>query len=238
MSYKRSHSIVTNKHLEYCTYVVREEEEALYRNAGIEELLVIPSSAKLKCGAGITSFSSTFRWIIENTPEDCIAILDDDIVRFAYRLDVYTAITKDNYKNHKEIVTSEIERLAQLIVDLDLGLLCDNPQYSPYGYLQEFTFKGMPGALRIVNKPCLKATFDPNDEATSDIDFVMQELFFNRIILQPRYFMAVAMKDTNDGGGYSDSNTKTRYRIAMKNKWKKYYDYDPRKNIAKINLKR
>ena len=238
MSYKRSDCIETNNHLEYCTYVVREEEKSLYISAGIENLLVIPNKATLRCGAPITSFSSTFRWIIENSPEECIAILDDDIIRFAYRLDDYKEINDKNYKNPSEIITSEIERLAQLTVDLELGLLTDNPHYALYGYTQEFTFKGTPGALRIVNKLCFKACFDPDDAASSDVDLVMQELFFNRIILQPRYFMAVAKKDTNEGGGYTDTNVKNNYRIAMKNKWKKYFGYDTKKNIIKINLKR
>ena len=84
---------MTKNCLEYCTYVVREEEADAYRNAGIDDMLVIPKDATLECGGKVHSFMSTLYWIIENTPEDVIFVADDDIKRFCYRLDNYTAIT-------------------------------------------------------------------------------------------------------------------------------------------------
>lgn len=239
MSFRRPDTIETKKHLAYCTYVVREEEAEAYRKAGIEKMLVIPKDARLKDGISyICSFMTTFWWIIENTPESCIAILDDDIFRFAYRLDEYVPIDERHYPNPQEVVSEEIERLAQLLVDLNLGMLTDNPQYAMYSYTSEFTFKGMCGALRIINKPCFKCKYDWYDPAWSDIDMIYQELLRNRIILQPRYFMAMAHKDTNVGGQYSDSEIKHNFHIAMKNKWMKYYSYDEKKNITKIKVQR
>ena len=38
MSYQRPHKIMTKNCLEYCTYVVREEEADAYRNAGIDDM--------------------------------------------------------------------------------------------------------------------------------------------------------------------------------------------------------
>mgnify|MGYP000092681344 len=82
MSYQRPHKIMTKNCLEYCTYVVREEEADAYRNAGIDDMLVIPKDATLECGGKVHSFMSTLYWIIENTPEDVIFVADDDIKRF------------------------------------------------------------------------------------------------------------------------------------------------------------
>lgn len=79
MSYQRPHKIMTKNCLEYCTYVVREEEADAYRNAGIDDMLVIPKDATLECGGKVHSFMSTLYWIIENTPEDVIFVADDDI---------------------------------------------------------------------------------------------------------------------------------------------------------------
>lgn len=237
MSYRRSDKILTKHLLEHCVYVVREEEAEAYRNAGITEMLVIPRDATLRCGTPISTFTTTFYWIIENTPEDVICIIDDDIQQFCYRLDTYTNI-KTEFDNYCEIATSEIERIAQLLCDLNLGLACDNPQYALYNYTQEFTFKGMPGGIRWINKCALKARYIPDDYAMSDIDTVMQELLYNRIILQPRYFHSFAKKDVNEGGQSRSSLSRRKFLNAMKNKWMKYFDFDFKKNQAKINVKR
>lgn len=152
MSYQRPHKIMTKNCLEYCTYVVREEEADAYRNAGIDDMLVIPKDATLECGGKVHSFMSTLYWIIENTPEDVIFVADDDIKRFCYRLDNYTAITAENYPDWKERTCDEILRIGQLLYDLNLGLAFDNPQMALYVYDKEFCFKGMPGHVRWINK--------------------------------------------------------------------------------------
>lgn len=229
---------MTKDCFEYCTYVVRESEADLYREAGITDMLVIPNDAKLSCGTRIWSFMTTLWWVIENTPEDVLFIADDDIPKFCYRLNDNTNIDSENFKNPKEVTTAEVERIAQLLVDLNLGFACDNPQPALYVYDKEFSFKGMPGGVRWINKRALKATFNPNDFATSDVDMMMQELLQNRIILLPKYFHSQSTKDKNSGGTTVSSDVNYRFRVAMKNKWGKYYDFDFRKNTAHINVKR
>lgn len=223
---------------EYCTYVVRESEAEAYREAGVDDMLVIPQDAKLHCGTKIWNFMTTLWWIIENTPEDVIFIADDDIDHFVYRLDDNTNITVDNFDNPKRVTTEEIERIAQLLVDLNLGFACDNPQPALYVYDREISFKGMPGGIRWINKRALKAKFDPKDWATSDVDMMLQELMMNRIILLPKYFHSASIKDKNKGGTTVDSLLNLKFRLAMKNKWGKYYDFDYKRNIARINVKR
>lgn len=238
MSYKRSNKILTKDLLEYCTYVVREEEEQLYRNAGVEDLLVIPADATTSTGCRIFNWVTTFFWIIENSPEDVICILDDDIKNFLYRTKDSINI-KSEFDRHKEISTTELERIAQTIVDLNLGFACDNPQKALYVYLQEFMFKGTPGGIRWVNKRKFKAVCKPEDDAASDIDIVMQELLHNRIILQPRYFLANNIMYVNEGGSdqFSMDDNKI-FHLAMKNKWGRYFGFDYKKNIVKINVQR
>lgn len=238
MSYQRADRIMSKHCFDYCTYVVRENEADAYRNAGIDDVLVIPSDAKLHCGTRIWNFMTTLWWIIENTPEDVIFIADDDIDHFVYRLNDSTKITIDNFDNPKRVTTEEIERIAQLLVDLDLGFACDNPQPALYVYDKEISFKGMPGGIRWINKKALKAKFDPNDWATSDVDMMLQELMLNRIILLPKYFHSASISAVNSGGTTVDSSLNRKFRLAMKNKWGKYYDFDYKRNIARINVKR
>ena len=224
MSYKRSDAILSKECFEYCTYCVRKSEEKLYRDAGITDLLTIPDEE-------VHDFMSTFYWILNNTPEEVVFIADDDIKNFLYRTDDCVSLTD------KETITSEIERIAQVLCDLNLGLAYDNPQKAPYVYDKEYAFKGMPGHIRWVNKNAFKARYNVEDPASSDIDMAMQEMLMNRIILLTKYFLSSAMMDTNKGI-VEDRSEHIAMTAAMKCKWAKYYNYDYRKNTASINVSR
>lgn len=233
MSYQRYNKIVTKNILEYCTYVVREKEAELYRKAGVNNLLVIPADCPCY------NFMDTLWWIIWNTPEDVIFIADDDIKRFGYRMNDWLAIDSNNFVDPVATATAEIERIAQILADLDLGLAYDGPQKSLFVYDKEWNFKGMPGHCRWINKKALKAKYNYKDAASSDIDMAMQEMLYNRITLQPKYFLSDAgSMETNEGGVTQSRQATINYRLAMENKWGKYYQYDIRKNQAKINIKR
>ena len=237
MSYKRADKIMTKNCLEFCTYVVREEEEQAYRDAGVEDLLIIPKGATIY-GWPVCTFMTTLYWIIENTPDDVIFVADDDIDRFCYRLNDTTPITADHFKDWKERTTDEIMRIGQELVDLNLGLAFDNPQPALYVYDQEFSFKGMPGHVRWINKKCLKAKLDFDDLATSDVDMCLQELLGNRIILLPKYFHSLGKISENKGGTTIDSEFYYKIRLALRNKWGRYFNFNFKKNTARINVKR
>jgi len=230
MSYKRYSTILSQDLFEYCTYVVREEEAELYRKNGVKNILAIPKEAE------VFDFMSTLYWIIENTPEDVIFVADDDIHKFVYRTKDTMDLILDDGTPDKETITSEIERTAQLLVDLNLGFAFDQPNLALYSYNGAFHFKGMPGHIRWINKECLKAKYT-NDDASSDIDMMMQELLHNRIVLQTRYLCVLADMDTNEGAVDSRKEHKI-FVEAMRNKWGKYYDYNFRKNTARINVAR
>ena len=230
MSYKRPYKILTKHLFEYCTYVVREKEADAYRRAGIDDMLVIPEGE-------VWSFMSTLYWLIQQAPEDVIFIADDDIEKFVYRLDTTTYLETKDGSPDKEKITSEVERIAQLIYDLNIGLAFDQATIAPYAYTSEFSFVGMPGHIRWINRKALKAVYDRKDLAVSDVDMMMQELLKNRIILQPKYLCVKAGMDLNAG----DVRTRKKHLLtvdAMKNKWGKYYDYNYKRNIAIIRVKR
>lgn len=230
MSYKRSSQIKTLHLLEYCTYVVRQEEEELYRAAGVTDLLVIPEGEAW-------SFMSTLYWIIAHTPEDVIYVVDDDLENYCYRIiDRDNIVLKDGTPD-KETITAEIERIAQLIADLDIGLAFDQNNVAQYVYHEEFKFMGIPAHMRWINKKALKAKYDKDDPAASDVDMMMQELLYNRVVLQPRYFVCLAHMDTNEGA-YRTRHGHLVLIDALRNKWGKYYDYNHKRNIPIINVKR
>ena len=161
MSYKRADKILTKNSVDYCTYVVREAEEHEYRKK-VDSLLVIPENAKLKNGDEVNDFMSTFYWIIENTPEDVICIIDDDVTHYEYLLNDATRIDSPT------TATEEIERIAQLLVDLGKGFACDYPIAPLYFYDREIAFKGMTGATRWINKSEFKAKYSQKDPASGN----------------------------------------------------------------------
>jgi hypothetical protein len=137
MSYRRPNKILTKHQFEYCTYVVRQEEEAAYRAAGVDDLLVIPDGA-------VRSFMSTLYWIIHNTPEDVIFIADDDIEKFVYRMSDTTYLELPDKRPDTERVTAEIERIAQLIYDLGIGYAFDQPRWLPMRMTASLSSSGCP----------------------------------------------------------------------------------------------
>lgn len=233
MSYQRYNHVVTQDIFEYCTYVVREKEAELYKQNGVRNLLIIPDDCPC------WNFMDTLWWIIWNTPEDVIFISDDDITRFVYRMNDWLPINAENFADPVATTTAEIERIAQILVDLDLGMAYDGPQKTLFAYDREWNFKGMPGHCRWINKKALKATYDYKDDAACDIDMAMQEMLYNRITLQPKYFLSDAgQMEVNEGGVTMTRQETLNIRLAMENKWGKYYQFDVRKNQAKINIKR
>ncbi len=229
MSFRRAKCITSHKLFDYCTVVVREEEAEEYRANGINNLLVIPKGA-------VRNFMTTLYWIIENTPEDVIYVCDDDCNDFVYRQrDTIPITSTETGEADTNVITQEIERVAQMLVDLNLGIASDNASMSIYAYCSEFAFVGMPGHMRWINKACLKAKYDDKDPCASDIDMVMQELCMNRIILQPRYLSVNSVVGTNTT---EDRVTQKVFIENMKNKWGKYYGFNYKRNIASIKVQR
>lgn len=212
-------------HLEYCTYVVRESEAPMYRAAGIEHLWVIEDSL-------IDNMHKVFQYIIDHSPEDVICIVDDD-GKFMYR-------NIDSYDMPPEQASMELERVAQMMVDLRIGYGCTDANPAPYYYDQEFKFKGMSGGCKWFNKAVFKARIDPNTNYNFDLDLELQELITNRVIFKPVYFIDVGGMDTNAGGSNTDKNQAKRVAGIMytKGKWGKHFDYNFENNKAYINVNR
>lgn len=212
-------------HLEYCTYVVRKSEADHYRAAGIYKLWIIDDEL-------IDNIHKVHQYIIENSPEDIICIIDDD-GKMIYR-------NVDTYDMTREEASMELERTAQLIADLGIGFGCTDSNPRPFYYDAEFKFKGMCGGCKWFNKSHFKARVDPLCEYNFDLDLELQELLKNRVILKPVYFIDVGGQDTNSGGSNTDKNHAKRMAGIQytKNKWGMYFGYDLKSNKARINVKR
>lgn len=195
-SYKRSDRIMTWNVLNDCTYVVRESEEAAYREAGITKILTAPDEE-------INSLAKVRQWIIDNTPEDIVIQCDDDISRMIYK-------GKNNKVEiaDKDVIDMEFERVAQILSDLRLGFASCTMTGDVRKFNAEFLFKGITGGICWFNKECLKSRFDNMTYIKEDTDFVLQELLQNRIIIIPDYFGMQNEYDKNAGGNNENKNSR------------------------------
>lgn len=226
-SYKRADTIMTHTILEYYKVVVRKSEENEYLKKIPKENIIAVNDEE------IDSLIKVMNWITENSEEDIIAVLGDDMKDCIYRLD------KNVKVNDKEIITSELERIAQLMCDLDIGYGCVDATCAPWNYCSEFAFTGTSGGIFWINKRKFKSRNREEIGYCCDTDIVMQELLQNRIVLKPKYFCSHGGTDTNKGG----NSGKTRESMirsfeTMKNVWGKYFDYDLKSNKIYIRVKR
>lgn len=218
-SYARADTISTPKLLEYYKVVVRKSQEEDYRKAvPAENIIAVEDDL-------ICSVSKVWNWVIDNAEEDVIAILGDDMDDWLYRLDFNVRISDP------EIITAEIERIGQLLYDLDIGYGCDDATNAPWNYNAEFTFTGTTGGIVWVNRNVYKSRYKDEIGYCCDFDVIFQELLVNRIVLKPKYLCPLAGTDTNKGG----NSSKTRQSMIdsfklMKQKWGKYFDYDLKTN--------
>jgi hypothetical protein len=227
-SYKRAKTCTTHKFLNYYTYVVRESEKQNYIDAGISE-----DNIWAVKDADIAGMVLVNDYIIKHAKEDIICIVDDDLHHFYYRLDTMLEI------EDPDVVTAELERLAQIMVDLSIGFGSVDATTRPWNYTQEFDFKGSSGGMRWVNRKVFKAKLNVDYEHGYDLDVVLQELLLNRIILKTKYFCSKGLADTNEGGA---SDKKRSEQIAgiqnLRTKWGRYFDYNFKSNTPYIRVKR
>lgn len=230
-SYKRAKTCNAHKFLEYGTYIVRESEYEEY----VEALKEYADHIRVQAveDSQICGLTEVNQWLADNAPEDVIAILDDDIHHFYYRMFDTSSI------DDPEIVTSELERVGQLMSDLGIGFGATDATIRPWNYDCEFSFKGCAGAVRWINRKTFKAKCNKELEYNYDLDVVLQELLVNRVILKPKYFCSKGLTDTNEGGA---SGKKRGDQIAsiklMEAKWGRYFSYNMKMNVPHINVKR
>lgn len=219
--------VITGKNLMEYRYVVRKSQEQMYRNNGFGDVLAVEDDK-------INSYGKVFNYLVENAEEDVIAIIDDDIDHFVYRKEKLEDITDP------EIVQSEFVRLAQIIYDLDIGLCAGTPNSNIYSFNGEFAWTGIPGAWKIVNRKKIKAKIDPTIGRNMDIDYLMQENLYNRIVLHERYFTSKEYRDeiTNTTGTVVSKTDIDVGLEKMELKWGKYFKYVKKRNLPVVRIKR
>jgi len=219
--------VITGKWFENPKHIVRKSQEQLYINAGFPNVIGVEDEE-------INQYSKVYNWIVDNAEEDVVAIVDDDVKNFIYRLERNYSI------DDVETCQAEFERLAQLIYDLDIGVAFGSATPTPYVYTSEFGWYGIPGAFKVVNRKCIKARMDTELPRNTDIDYVLTELLLNRVCLNAKYLVDNPQEDdiTNTTGSSYNREDIAASVEMMKAKWGKYFDYNANKNVPKILVNR
>ena len=225
-SYNRAATTNTFKLLEYCTYVVRKSQEAEYRARGIESIWAVDDYL-------IDNLCKVSNYITDNAPEQMIFTIDDDVDYFVYRMETNEKVTD------VDTIMGEIERIAQIMLDLEIGFGAEDAAMTPWNYTSEFRFTGTTGAMRWYNKAVYKSRFREEVYHNCDLDVMLHELLVNRITLKPMYWCVKAGTDTNTGGNSSKTRAEQRDCVyEMKRRWGKYFNYNFDNNKPAIRVPR
>ena len=225
-SYNRASTTTTFQLLDYCTYVVRKSQEEEYRSRGIKNIWAVDDCE-------IDNLCKVSNYIVDHAPEKIIFTIDDDVDYFIYRME------KNEKIKDMDIVMGEIERIAQIMLDLEIGFGAEDAAITPWNYCSEFTFKGTTGAMRWYHKDVYKSKFREEVYHNCDLDVMLHELLVNRITLKPMYLCVKAGTDTNAGGNSSKTRQEQRDCVTeMKRRWGKYFSYNFKTNKPTINVSR
>lgn len=224
-SYNRSKTIITHLLVPSACFVVRKSQERDYREAGVTKIMSVEDDQ-------INSWVNVMNYIVKNAPEKMIVTLDDDIEKFYYISDDAIEISDT------ETIEMELHRILQIMKDLEIGFGAMMFDYDPKKYDKEFAFAGTLGAVYFFNRDKVIGQFNNEASAVADAEFELQELLVNRIALLPKY---IAVRARFNKGIATQNRTSSSVRDASiwtKQKWGKYFYYDPIKNKTQLRITR
>lgn len=224
-SYNRWDAIKTGNIIPEITYVVRKSQEKKYKEAGIENIWAVEDKK-------INSWVKVMNYIIENSKQDHMIVMDDDI-------ETFHIVTDEDYEIYdKEEILSQLERMSNVMSDLKIGFGALYFVPDPKQYKQEIVFAGTLGSVYFFNRKELKSKFIDEAYAVADAEFELQELLKNRIVYLPRWFKTRSFYNQGRDTQKRTASKVTQSMIWTKLKWGKYFQYNEDKNSTKIKIDR
>lgn len=227
-SYKRAH-IAQSQHLfdadRFC-FVVREEEEHLYRKLGYR-LLTIPKGT-------VKDISTTRNWILDNAECKHIVMVDDDIssMLFLYK------------RNREKLDAIQIDRfivnMFNVSISMQIGIWGVNLIPDPIGYSinKPFSFHTPilgPFCGHIIDD----IRYDPELSLKEDYDFYLQKINKYGIAIRANYISYQCDHLQKEGGcqTYRSIEEERRQQELLRKKWgSKIVRYNER-NPDSVNMR-
>lgn len=209
LSRGRYNKITTTKLLpNYIEVLVPDDEVDLYKKSIDNPILTIPSDVK---GLG-----QVRNWVLNNFKEETIIMVDDDIINFYCITGLHAQQTTQ-------------EEFVQVLINTavmakDMGVHCfgfTQTDIRKYRGTDPFTLCTWVGCIIGVIGRGYQFR---NDKYKVDIDFCLQNILKDRIILCNNMYYAIQKRDNNVGGN-SLFRTEDEYNKSLDsllNKWGKY----------------
>jgi len=208
-SYKRAKGCFTQKYLSQCTYVVAESEAEEYLAEG-HKIMVAPDSAQ-------GNLCRIRNWIIDNSPNKNLLLLDDDISCFArYERNISRDMTEAEFYQFVENAFIMAKESGARF----WGVNCVDDKGS-YREATPFSFNayiGGPFQAHILEHGI---RYDENLPLKEDFDMTLQQLNKYRKVLRFNFIHYFAKMHKNTGGcaTYRTLEREKKNLEALRKKW-------------------
>ncbi len=209
-SYRRAKVATTHKLFEpknFC-YVIRAEEEPLYKNLGVE-LILIPKGK-------VSNISETRNWILDNRKSEQVVMIDDDMQSINWM------IGRQLKKLSAPELTHVIANGFQMAIDSNCGMWGMNCVHDPKAYR---VFSPLSFGLIILGPFSAfvdtSLRYDPRLTLKEDYDMFLQQIHKHRRVLRFNYLNYICDHFTLEGGcqTYRDPEKERLQNGLLKQKW-------------------
>lgn len=228
-SYKRA-KVATSHNVfppELFTYVVRQEEYAEYKRRFPHiEFLKIPTGS-------VRDISTTRNWILENTPEEHILMVDDDYQYFGMFRD------KDRIRLSVDEVRKHLRFGFELAKMTNCGLWGVNLLADPMAYRETHPYNfNMPVLGPFVGVLDKSLRYDESLPLKEDYDFFIQQMRKNRRSLRINYLHYKVDHQKLEGGcqTYRTPEFERSQNIELSKKWGSKIIRNNSRNKDSINM--
>lgn len=205
------------------TLCVHESEAEHYLNLSQAPMLVHPDD--------VTGIAPVFQWILDHVDEDCVVIVSDDVTHAYDQTGVHKRRIED-----AATCQAIVERLAILARDAGVRVFGFQQAARPLTYknfkpFQLSSWTG--GVIGIIGR---ELRYDPRLLLRADIDFCLQSLRRDRIVLiDGRYSFIHRRFEGRGGNAANRSAERHAAEISyLRTKWGPYLQAQPSKTTMRL----
>jgi len=225
LSRGRVNSITSHKLFPSAKLVCIEEEERLYRNHGLETV-IIPKS--------VIGLGAIRNWCLDNFKDKTVVMVDDDIKHLA-------CIARENSFRitDPDAILQIVENTALCAEEAGTVFFGFNQAWDVRKYQGNRPFAlvcWIGGVVGIIGRDF---RFDENNKLKVDIDYSLQTLLKKRIIWTDNRFSFVQIRNNNTGGNVHLRSLDLYEKEIkyLKEKWGTYYSVKRTRTGEKIGIR-
>lgn len=207
------------------TLCVGEDEVDAYARLS-DRLLVHP--------AGVVGIGPLRQWVLDHVDDPCVVMVDDDVTHVYSQVGFHKLRIED-----ADTARAMVERLAILAQDAGVRVFGFNQAARPLTYANFRPFSldtWVGGLIGIIGR---ELRFDTSLLLRADIDFCLQSLLHDRIVLVDGRYSFIHTRFAGGGGNAANRSSERHEReIAyLRRKWAPYLDVVQAKGTTRLVLR-